>query len=185
MNELIDFFIFLSEGFSYPDESSEIPKRIVVLNTLLNETKFSELLDEINIQDLQAEYTRLFINAPNGVAAPLFSSVYLSSHGLLNQKGSDEAAKFYMEAGLQLEQSSYPPDYLVFELAFVAKLIEQKNWNLLTRFLDKHLLRWFPKFAERSQAAVPHPYYDALTRLTLNFLQTLNQEVLNEETTVS
>ena len=176
-------FIFhcLSEAFSFPNVSPRETCRI--LEPLSQFPKDNKLVDSINattLDDLQAEYTRLFINAPHKVPAPPYASVYLSEKGQLFQDGYDDAVKFYLDAGLEPVQGPEPADNIFYELEFVAMLLEYKKNDLLCSFLESHLLKWYPKFLDNLLAANPHIYYDVIARFTMSNLEDLKKEVCHE-----
>jgi len=179
-------FYFLSECFFFPPAD---PRRSEIWEIFCSVAKNLNLsvptLNGLDEEFLKTEYTRLFISAPFGTIAPPYASVYLSSEGLLFQRGHDEALSFYEQAGLRLEERGEPADHLAFELAFVGHLLEERKERLLEAFLRKHLLRWYPAFHRRLLAAEPHPYFEFLARLTGEVLQKLFEEVSYEEKTIS
>ena len=179
-------FYFLSKAFCYPwkspDENGTLDAVLKLAADLGINPKQPIEIDE---KTAQAEYTRLFVNAPTGVPCPPYSSVYLFGSGILMQKGHEEAFSFYKQAGITPDTGSEPEDHISTELAFVAHLIEQNNLDLLSRFLSQHLLKWYPTFLKRLASASPHPYYELLGRLTWLFLQNLSQEDSHGQTTVS
>jgi TorA maturation chaperone TorD len=185
--EVLHPFHFLSGCFSYPDEEGFLD------NTIPLELLTADLGMEVaagpqsppSLVDLQAEYVRLFINGPGGVAAPPYASVYVNHSGLLRQQGYDEALALYRRAGLEPEQSTESPDHLAHELAFLSILLDRDDLVLAASFLQDHLCKWYPRFHERLLAAEPIFFYRFLAQVTDLCLKQTLKEVLHEQTTFS
>jgi len=161
-------FYFLSAAFVYPEQDN-IKSISEVLNSLASDMGMDNVpQDTLNIpfEDLQAEYVRLFINSPGGVAAPPYASIYIHNSGLLLQQGHDQALAFYRKAGLEPVESNEYGDHLSHELAFVGRLFDKNDDELLCEFLEEHLLKWYPDFLQRLLAANPCPFYSLLGQVT-------------------
>ncbi len=169
-SDLGALFLLLAHLWDYPRRDL-ISKCQEILKNFLEEIPEGVL--EFN-GELEPEYVRLFINAPDGVPAAPYASVQLT--GLMAQEPAQQALEFYRRAGL-VPQSSDPPDHLSTELAFVAHLLQQGELTLLKEFLEQHLLRWFPHFRRSLEKAGPHPFYQFLTDLTERALSNLKEEV--------
>ena len=141
-------------------------------------------LTDVALTDQQAEYVRLFINGPGGVAAPPYASVYINNSGILLQQGYDQAVRFYRQAGLVVE-SMEPADHITNELAFVGMLLDQEEDHLLTNFVKKHLNLWLPSFFQQLLQSQPFVFYKVLAQVTDLCLQQLIKEVMHEQTTFS
>jgi TorA maturation chaperone TorD len=174
-----NLFRFLSLCFTYPndDRFQALADTLSLLATDLEiEQSCADTDTPLSIEDMQAEYVRLFINGPGGVAAPPYASVYINHTGLLRQQGFDEALAMYRRAGLEPDSSDDLPDHIRYELAFIALLLERGDHDRAEEFIDRHLGRWFPRFANRLLSAEPHPFYHTLGRATdLCLKQTLKE----------
>lgn len=166
MEDIGKFILFLSYLWDYPRKDF-IGQGLDILSHLGFNTH------DLNIQTLQEEYVRLFINAPSGVPAPPYASVYLT--GMVAQEPALEALSFYERVGLRPEGSD-PPDHLSWELAFIAHLIEREQKELLREFLEQHFWRWFPRFKGALLAASPHPFYRNLLEVTEQVLQNIKED---------
>ncbi|MEZ0328456.1 MAG: molecular chaperone TorD family protein [Dissulfuribacterales bacterium] len=187
-------FIFhcLSEAFSFPDTPPGANNGIVALLSQFSADANSkktttnpainpiESINAENLSELQAEYTRLFINAPHGVPAPPYASVYLSDNRRLMQEGYDEAIRFYLEAGIEPIKGPEPADHIFYELEFIAMLLDIGQSVLLCRFLNDHILKWYPQFLEHILRAGPDPYYEAIAKITMSSLINLEKELCHE-----
>ena len=188
MEEVAHPFHFLSHCFAYPEEKTFLDNGEALL-LLAGDLGIdgpgagTEIAPEL--VDLQAEYVRLFINGPGGVAAPPYASIYVNHSGLLRQQGYDEAMEMYRRAGLEPARTNESPDHIGHELAFLALLLDQDNLPLVASFLKTHLCKWYPRFHERLLAAEPDLFYTYLTQVTDLCLKQTLKEVLHEQTTFS
>jgi len=172
-------FYFLSHCFNYPDMDS-FEKSAKVLSLLATDMDIQATvsqLQETALVDQQAEYVRLFINGPGGMAAPPYASVYINNAGILKQQGYDQALAMYCRAGLEPTGGSESADHISHELAFIGLLLEQENEQLLNSFLQDHFFLWYPAFSERLMRSSPRPFYKILAQVTDQCLQQINTEV--------
>lgn len=158
-------FIFC---FTYPSESwiLELPRRLSMLSIALKNFEIStedmiEIIEEIqkknyNLQTLQIEYTRLFINGmPSTLALP-YASVY-SEERCLYGSPAIKALTTYQEAGFVLSSKFCEiPDHLLVELEFLFHLCKKemengKNCEKVSDickkeyyFLTEQLMPWIP-----------------------------------------
>jgi len=176
-------FHFLSQAFSYPEKDS-IKESIKTLSLLASDLGYSieqpELLEGDSLQDMQVEYVRLFINAADGIFAPPYASIYVNGAGILRQQGYDEALSYYSEAGVEPVADNESPDHIAHELGFVGLLLDKEQDDILDRFLEKHLLQWYPAFLQRLQDASPRPFYSVLGQITDLCLRQIPKEVIHE-----
>ncbi len=172
----------LAQGFTYPNGENCSDSFFSAVEQVARALDISCKKVSFPLSELREAYTLLFINEPNGQWAPPFSSVYLGTQGMLMDTGRDEAIKFYKKAGLEPVKTEEPEDFLATELHFLAELVDSGQRELLSSFLSAHLLKWYPHFYARLKALEPHPYYLLLAEITSKFLNTLNQEVIDETT---
>ena len=172
-------FHFLANCFSYPEEGI-VEGRTEALNLLAADLELDvdehELLP-MTLQDQQAEYVRLFINGPGGVAAPPYASVYINNAGILHQQGYDQALAMYCRAGLEPVEGNESPDHIHHELTFIGLLMELGDQQLLDTFIQDHFSRWYPAFYERLMLADPIPFYKILAQVTDRCLKKIDTEV--------
>jgi TorA maturation chaperone TorD len=114
---------------------------------------------------LESERVRLFVNAPEGVAAPPYGSWW--TEGCLQGRTTAEVAEFYRGEGLEPQPGSGPADYLGAELEFLHFLLQHQHAAAVTRqpaleshsrlreraFLERHVLTWVPGFCEAGRGA--------------------------------
>ncbi len=172
-------FHFLANCFSYPEEGI-VEGRTEALHLLAADLELD--VDEhgllpMTLQDQQAEYVRLFINGPGGVAAPPYASVYINNAGILHQQGYDQALAMYCRAGLEPVEGNESPDHIRHELTFIGLLMDLGDQQLLDTFIQDHFSRWYPAFYERLMLADPIPFYKILAQVTDRCLQQIYMEV--------
>ncbi len=165
----------VAQGFLYPEK--DIAQAVSILNQVAHDLgiEFPDVSEQ-DLQELKARYTELFINAPGGVAAPPYASVYLGGAGILNQMGADLARRYYAEAGVEPTKGD-APDHVAACIAFTAFLIREGRMELLEEYLSHFLLEWFPSFADRLLAADPEGLYGALAALAQELLMGLGEEL--------
>lgn len=121
------------------------------------------------LDDLAADFAAIYLTGAFG-ASP-YESYWLSDDHLLCQDAMFDMRTLYAEAGLKVpDWRMRPDDHLVFQLLFIARLLEKAgsddDWRSLANFLDYHLLRWLPDFASRVASRCDTPFYAALALLT-------------------
>lgn len=140
------------------------------------------------IRELAIEYARLFL-VPGEQRVPLFESFYSDSAlGPGNLWGSQtvDVKRFFEAMSLRLEQPDLLPDHVAVEFEILQKLAlkEAEAWTQSNEskakeyqqaqqlFLEKHLGRWFPRFAEGVEHSAKHPFYKQVTQIAKMFLKT-------------
>ena len=172
-------FHFLANCFSYPEEGI-VEGRTEALHLLAVDLELAVdecQLTPMTLQDQQAEYVRLFINGPGGVAAPPYASVYINNAGILHQQGYDQALAMYCRAGLEPVEGNESPDHICHELTFIGLLMDLGDQELLDAFIQEHFSRWYPAFYERLMHADPPPFYKIPAQVTDRCLQQIYMEV--------
>ena len=143
---------FFSLCLMYPQP--EITAELSARASKIDSAKIQTLADAflaVNLEDLQIEYTRLFINNAEGVPCPPYESAYLD--GQLLTTTTAAVANFYASWGIKHTQET--ADFLPIELQFLAYLLElgaqsdspESVEQARRQFENEHLLRWLPKFA--------------------------------------
>ena len=122
------------------------------------------------LEDLQVEYTRLFINGVPHVAAPPYASVYLDKS--LQGVHAAKTLAFYREKGCGMAEGSDLPDHIVHELEFLSHLAEDDDQEGEREFLQRFFLTWFPDFRDRVLQEANHPYY----RLVITMIDYFTKE---------
>lgn len=122
-----------------------------------------------DLEALQIEHTRLFINNQAGVPCPPYESAYVD--GQLLTATTAAVGRFYAAWGLEQDQET--PDYLPTELQFAAYLLELSAeaeeedegaaaQAALEQFNTQHLSRWLEPFARDLQTHAQQDAYRVL-----------------------
>lgn len=162
--------VYLSEP------SKQLIRNIMSIDTLLNDDGLSdglslmikdaqqnkERLDEW-LEELAAEYARLFIGPKNTPAIP-YASFYLSESRALMTDETIAVRQSYLDAGMQVKAlHAIPDDHIGIELEFLFyltnKIIElhesgmdgdaARFYEMREIFLRNHCTLWFPELARR------------------------------------
>lgn len=163
---------FLAQCMQYPDADWMNEEFFNVLYNLLGTLGGIEEGVEIRkcinsaddyIEDLQVEYTRLFINGVPHVVAPPYGSVYINK--ALQGSFAGNTLAFYREKGFEMAQDADFPDHLIHELEFLSLLAEEKDFAGEEKFLTKLFRPWFQLFHARVTEEAHHPYFRVVVML--------------------
>ena len=165
-DHIATLYRFCAQSMQYPDpewfSENYLTSLYGLLDALGGSTEKKELLAEFAksndiLEDLQVEYTRLFINGVPHVAAPPYGSVYLEK--TIRGKYSDEILTYYRSLGYNLTEKADLPDSLIHQLEFLSFLAEDKNREKEEEFLARFFLPWYSIFAARVKEDAQHPFY--------------------------
>jgi nitrate reductase assembly molybdenum cofactor insertion protein NarJ len=128
----MNLYRYFSLLFSYPTEKGM--KELVEISQDANGSlaRSRELLARAPIEELQAEYTRLFISAYPKLLCPPYESFY--REGVVYGNSSIEVGEWYAKQGLRFSLEGEPPDILSAELDYLALtndpafLARMKEW---------------------------------------------------------
>jgi len=183
----------LIKGLAYPSEEFMAQAWLAALAKVLKIVglaagELAAALQALNgdLQALQVEHTRLFINGVPHVLAPPYASVYKDGGQLMGQP-AEHALRAYREAGLMVSATAHAlPDHLAVELEFMVhlgretldadglgdaaqlELMRQRS----TRFLDECLLPWVALWRQRVEESARLAFYPALARIVEAWLKT-------------
>ncbi|MBS3813415.1 molecular chaperone TorD family protein [Candidatus Bipolaricaulota bacterium] len=115
---------------------------------------------------LQAEYVSLFVSDLGGPRVHPYESIHVD--GTVQGESMRKVADFYSRSGLvKKENFSDMPDHIAVELEFLHKLSKlegRESLELSYGFLDEHLLKWFPGFADQVRRETDHSFYRVLAK---------------------
>jgi len=163
---------FLAQCMQYPDAEWMNQEFLNVLYNFLGSLEAVdegvEIKKEIDnaedfLEDLQVEYTRLFINAAPHVVAPPYGSVYIDK--ALQGTFAGKTLTFYRDKGFGMEEDADFPDHLTHELEFLSLLAEELDFAGEEEFLKKLFRPWYGIFQARVTEGAHHPYYRVIVQL--------------------
>jgi len=140
---------------------------------------------ESALQELQLEYTRLFVNAYPRIPTPPYSSVYLGEDRLVWGQSTAQAARLYEAAGLHLaEDFAEIPDHIAAEMEFASYLIVEQQRKqgdscdsirglaaIEEEFLSRHLFQWAPTFFGRVAECSRIAFYRLAAGMARRFIE--------------
>ena len=165
-DHIATLYRFCAQSMQYPApewfSENYLASLYGLLDALGGSKEKKELLAEFAksndlLEDLQIEYTRLFINGVPHVAAPPYGSVYMEK--TLRGKYSEEILTYYQSLGYNLTEKADLPDSLIHQLEFLSFLAEDKNREKEEEFLARFFLPWYSIFAARVKEDALHPFY--------------------------
>lgn len=125
--------------------------------------------------ELAADYAAIYLTYAYH-ASPC-ESVWLDQENLGMQAPMFEVRAFYRLFDLvAADWRARPDDHLVLQLQFLAALFRHAHPDAMAeaaRFLDSHLLRWLPLFAQRVAARCAMPFYAGAASLTAAYCDEL------------
>ena len=137
------------------------------------------------LQELQVDYTALFLN-PTGAAAMPYESFWVAGNDpMRTHEATDEVRRFYAEAGFEIDEEFRDlPDHIAAEMELLFALIfreararamgdptdELAATELRLRFLRSHLGRWVTPFTAALQAEADTDFYRTLADVTRRFV---------------
>jgi TorA maturation chaperone TorD len=174
--DIASLYRFFAQCMQYPDKEWMDDEFFHVLYNLLGTfgaiTEGKEIKAAIEqssdyIEDLQIEYTRLFINGVPHVVAPPYASVYMDKS--LQGAFALKTLNFYREKGFGMEESADLPDHLVHELEFLSLLAEEEDLAGEEEFLSTLFRPWYKQFCPRVAKETRHPYYRMVVTIIDSF----------------
>ncbi len=135
----MNLYRYFSLLFSYPTEETLRQMRELSGTKDADGLRSRGALEAVPLEEIQAEYTRMFISAYPKVLCPPYESYY--REGLVYGDSSVAAGEWYRGRGLDFAYEGEPPDHLSVELEFLALRNDRA-------FLER-LREWIYEFTER------------------------------------
>jgi putative dimethyl sulfoxide reductase chaperone len=160
-------FRFLSRTFAYPNLAflPELAGAASLMTT--HRTQVDVLVasfEKESIEQLQAEYTRLFINGYPGTPCPPYESVYrehrMHGESSIGVQDAYRAWDLSVAPGL-IDHISTEFEFLSFlsSAESIDHTLAIKAHNSISLFMTEHLCRWVPKFiADLKRSATMESY---------------------------
>jgi len=147
-----------------------------------NMQKFCAQWDPRQLEELNLDYTRLFIGLAKTLSLP-YESVYLGKDHILFESYTLEVREFYQQFNLRVDQTNkIPDDHIGLELYFCASLcqmcadalelggnqlpLHDKYHRALKQFLSGHLLQWIDLFIPDVLNSADTQYFRGISYLT-------------------
>ncbi len=143
----------IAYAFEYPKED--------VLNYIINLS--GKLKVKIDPQEIEVQYTKLFVNHYPHTIAPPFASSYIGK----SDEVYDYVEEFYKASGYKINSRQFPPDYLIYELVFLGILYDEQKKEDELKFLESHFYVWFKEFVERIKKSKVSEIYSRIAEESL------------------
>lgn len=151
-DQLSHVFNFLAQATRYPQDDWFNTEFLTVLNSFLKQLgvdsdqyNLPTQVSEQFLEDVQVDYTRLFINGNPHVISPPYGSMYID--GSLNDTTADLTRTFYRQHGFDTTTQEFP-DHITTELEFLS-LEFKEDPDVAQEFIEKLFLPWFATFKDR------------------------------------
>jgi len=136
-------------------------------------------LDEEFLDELASDFADIYLN--NTLSASPLESVWIDEEGLICQEPMFQVRAWYKRFDLAVpDWRKRPDDHLVAQLQFISKVVRKAGADSLSEmatFMDEHLLRWLPEFAERVSTRCATAYYSALVYLTSAYVAEMREMI--------
>jgi len=170
--QLAVIYRFCAQSMTYPSADWFSDQYLTTLYQFLQQMGGGQYVAELqeamksataSLEDLQVEYTRLFINGVPHVIAPPYGRVY-KDHSLQGNF-AEKTMQFYLQNGFTLKDGADLPDHIVHQLECLSFLAEDGNQAAEEEFLRTLFLPWFPIFASRVKKDAAHPFYPVIVSI--------------------
>ena len=146
--------------------------------------KLEEWVDSFNsaeklLEELQVEYTSLFITNFPSVPAPMFKSYYFENEIL--GESTERIMDIYEEYNFKVSDlMKEPADHLAILLEFIYRIIQIDNtYYFQIKFIKDEILSWMTPFKESVDSASTNVFYPTTIETIINYLK---NEVTQYET---
>ncbi|MCE1238133.1 MAG: molecular chaperone TorD family protein [Hyphomicrobiales bacterium] len=172
----------LQHFFALPLVSERGREALDFVRAALAET--SMRCDPVGLDEIAADHAAIYLNNTHRVSPS--ESPWIDPEGLMAQEPMFQVRDWYRHWGLATpDWRKRTDDHLVVQLGFLAHLLDTVDADAAlvdaARFLDRHLLRWYPTFAERVVDRCWTAYWAAVAHLTAVHLETLRDRLARIE----
>lgn len=167
-------YSFFALTMQYPQAELCSSSMLDMLETMTESMDWQEELAQLRawrntcpslLDDLQIEYTRLFINAVPHTPVPPYASIYMDGDGTLQGRTTEKIRDFYRERGFDVASEAEPADHISQQLHFLAALAVEGRSEDEALFLKTLFRPWFVRFRKRCAEETRHPFFRTSIRL--------------------
>ncbi len=167
-DQLSQIFNFLAQATRYPKTDWFNTDFLTALHSFLTQLEVDSntfdiptAMNQQFLENVQVDYTRLFINGYPKVVAPPYGSMYID--GSLNDTTADITRSFYRKHGFDTTTQEFP-DHLTTELEFLSLQFTQDK-DVAEAFIEKLFLPWFTPFKDIVLAEAETDYIKVVIEL--------------------
>ena len=187
LKAIAGLYRFCAQSMKFPEATWLTPDYLACLYQLLENIGGLEQKRDLAqffslpaspLEQLQIEYTRLFINGSPHVVAPPYASVYFDRS--LQGQHTEKILSFYVSHGFLMAEDADLPDHIVHQLEFLALLVERGDQKAEAQFLSLFFLPWFQLFFPRVVHPSHHPFYKTIVHLIDYFTKEEDQHGIQD-----
>ena len=124
-------------------------------------------------------YVRLFVNAKEGISAPLYESCYEFENAPMMGKSAVEMTQRFKSKGLSMENIVHePPDHLAIELEYLFFVLQETEGfipNEAVSFASETMMPWVSVFNQRLKSVTDEcKFYFFASSLLVLFLELIS-----------
>lgn len=199
-----EVYKFLSRAYDSPEVASSTESYAGAVRSAFGALELSHLDRELEKMaaylqasperlELSLEYTRLFRGPVKAEVYP-YESMHIN--GEIMGESALDVVRHYQEAGVEVSgEFKDLPDHVCAEMEFARYLCASESEALKggntdkaaeiramrQSFLNEHLVRWLPQFADRVLKHATTPFYRSLAKITREFI---DREAANDAETL-
>jgi len=174
---ILQNFFILGKFLTYP--TKELPDEILILLKNMEENKYKKnymelyeiLKKEIRNEELEAEYTSLFITGYPKTPCPPYYSVYKT--GLMVSKHTEDLYNIYEKYGIELSNEQFP-DFIPTMIEFLTLLLSNNMEEEAKKFHNEYL-SWLTEFADNIKRNTKSLYFIKTATNLKNFISEVNE----------
>ena len=169
-------FFVLSKLLTYPTKElkDEIKKIVENIKNEKKKENYSLILnilsDESNRENLEAEYTSLFITGYPKTPCPPYYSAYQT--GLMVSEHTEELYDIYEKYGIELSNEQFP-DFIPTMMEFLTLLLSNNLEEEAKGFYSKYL-SWLSEFADNIKRNTKEEYFIEISKVLKEFINEVN-----------
>jgi TorA maturation chaperone TorD len=182
--------LFVTDGLFATDGELSYSSALLAATTVMDVMRDCS---EEAIEDLQSEYTRLYLG-PMELKAPPWESIYVSKKRQLFEESTLRVRNFYRTQGfLPVEYPRVADDHIALECALMAQLGDRASnacsagdtetikvaLEASGQFLEEHLLVWLPDYVADLVKIDRADFYPIMAQLALEYMR-IDRLLMNE-----
>ena len=173
---LIQKFFILGKFLTYPTKElkDDIKKIIAQIKDTETARKLKNILafleNEENREELEAEYTSLFVTGYPKTPCPPYFSAYQT--GMIVSDYTDKLYDLYEEYGIELSNEQFP-DFIPIMMEFMTLLLTN-DLNEEAKSFYKDYLSWLGEFSDNIKRNTKNEYFISIANELGDFIKEVN-----------
>ncbi|PSM52979.1 putative dimethyl sulfoxide reductase chaperone DmsD [Campylobacter blaseri] len=139
--------------------------------------EYLQLAKKEKFEDIEVDFTRLFLCDDYFLKAPPYASYYYSIFGDMISENSTKVEKHFLNSEFKKPFDALPSDSVANEFAFLAFCFENQKIDELKIFLKDEMLPYIFYFLNNIKTHSNTNFYRGFALLTENFMQIVQKEL--------